>query len=1701
MRVLKPIVAEVSPNLYTAAQRANMTPAEQNNIEQMSWAVKKNRELNRMNSEDARDEFNRLDPDAQEGLKFFFSNQEYMQKPPDFGDRAIGALKFGAKLLASPLIGVFKVAGAYSKAINTPYLVARQVAQGENIFDSSVWSDAWDGTDIYDSGSLKAATDVYGKANVYVAKGLLAGKKPGEILEAYGTLTPEITKAVEEAFNNPDNFKNVLDATKMAQVSPGRDVIRWFGTKPPKNGGISVDYIDGKAQFASGALDFVYQIVLDPFTWLSGGAISGARKGTQLAEMVLKASQSGDVAYGVRQAFKDPSVAKLWDEQLGKDIERMANAEGAAAKAVVRREIGRRYAGYNNDAAIDFLVKNKVFNAQRAEQIFSEAENVGLLLSGRVDGITYRRNGIATARNQRRMATGLNNYLDSVFNARVGAGPRKTTEELDASGEQIYDILRKSGEETDKAVNPNIKELFDIDQDINKLRYKMGRYAARNPAGQQIIVGDEAVKTIDTFRNVARLVVSRDMADFMAQKFLTSSEDEQVVIVRNLYAAVMHRAGLGDNAEGQELMQEVLKKTLNERAGFTTTVKTEIDPAFANVMPKDSLRFENETPVMNAAGAIQPSQLAGAIGPLPLEDIAIKANEIRSKSSLMKATKGATQSKWAKDFVDFWSIFTLFPRLGIRSAIDEGFMYALTAPAKEILSFAKGEGRRLGRGSSAYTGSASAEGIIAGVMSKTFKKAPSDYMGVEARNELIEQIAKQEGVSPAELSHLRINQEIASRAAIFLKGLDDEARGYWAQAMVHHPDILGSMASSISARTSLGGRFDDEILTEQINISELTKALNSIGKEATGKKFKFGKYSEIDVDKLRAANPKYVTLAHYDNWYIRFAAPVQHGKLKLPDNYRVAPAVAFFANNGLRTPDDLVRASDSMMEYLGFTKNQGDFWVKTPGNEAAVQKFLSYFSDTVFQRQMGKTDEEITQIYVNRMLMDMRDNFHGGPNLYNANLYDAVRKNYDVLKAKEIETGVRINGKWQKAAASVDVDTFEDATKGFQPRGFINTRVEFPNFTDLESAYKRTGNKMMELMDKQVNGILRQPAVMVSYVHLRKNYAGIEKAYADKVYKGMIGSDPVRYATPQAKARARNNANDMAEKRFTELAMEQAADTVLKFADNPSIRSNFAVSVRTVGRFYRATEDFQRRMYRLKDVSPRVLYRMRLAHQGLNASGSIYEDAEGEPYVMMPMDSIIFKATDTTIRALTPGTDNGYKQPMFNDFTFKLTMANPSFSPDAGLPTLSGPIAALSVLGMKHILGNVPVPGGDSLGPLNPKILAQELDNYALGSIGDNMDIVRAVVPSTLLKLYQVLPVNEKTRQEVTAAQQAIAYNAAAGRFLDANSTNEEKYQYLKNIRISAHNIVAMRAILGLISPVTPTAQESKGVPDYLLDVGITGLRSEFWDIFESIKAKYGDDIQDPYEMALTLFTGKYPGKIAYTVSRDEKQTKVLMAKTTEMRNWAIKNRSLVGAYGEAAYIFAPNSGDFNAGVYNWLNATGLLEDKTLDKYYDDVLVAQDKQKYYDVASWQSEQLGKETRISERKKIIELATATRQGLLDSNPLLLNAITGGGNEIATEERMLASVKEMIMNPESGIADGTVMKMKTAVQAIEDFIQFSNDESVRSLYNATTLKRQYRDRVNKIIFELGNGDPAVQEAARAIFNSILKYYSRDTYKAEV
>jgi hypothetical protein len=90
---------------------------------------------------------------------------------------------------------------------------------------------------------------------------------------------------------------------------------------------------------------------------------------------------------------------------------------------------------------------------------------------------------------------------------------------------------------------------------------------------------------------------------------------------------------------------------------------------------------------------------------------------------------------------------------------------------------------------------------------------------------------------------------------------------------------------------------------------------------------------------------------------------------------------------------------------------------------------------------------------------------------------------------------------------------------------------------------------------------------------------------------------------------------------------------------------------------------------------------------------------------------------------------------------------------------------------------------------------------------------------------------------------------------------------------------------------------------DYLKAVGITSVRAEFYDYVNSITKKYGGDIQNPYDMAVASFVGNNPSKLVYTVSRDDKQTNVLIAKTKQMKNWYIDNKSLVDKYGEAAFI------------------------------------------------------------------------------------------------------------------------------------------------------------------------------------------------------
>jgi len=1706
MYKINPVVATVSPNLYNAAKTANLNPKEVNQVEQMSYTINEHRQLTKLGEEAARKRYDSLDVGIQDQLKFMFKEANYMQPPETVADKVQGFLGGTLKLAASPLIGLLKLGGAYNRAINTPYAVARQVYQGAELFSAKTWHDGWDGRSLYDNSALKEATDYFGKFDVEVAKGLLAGRTPGEIVEAYGSVDSNLLESIKKAYNDPDAFKEVLEGVKFTQISPGRDLARMLDD----DGNPSVYTKPSSfAKGLSGKVDFMYQIAVDPLTWMTGGFSKGVTKGDRIAKTIserLIKNEKIDVV--VSDAFKNnPELSNFWDNGIGPLIKRFAETE-KGAKGAVFEEIGKRFPGYNDRTIIEAFAEPtaKVYDAASAEKYFTSAQNLNYLMAGRVSGLSYSRNGVVVARTSRNLYDSFSRYLDSVFNAttpqefagKVSKG--RTVAQRDPATEPIINLISKP----EVLQRKDMKVIEDATAEIRGWRLqKIGQLAARSPLAREVEVGLGAARTAENFTIRARQILPRDMAQTLTEHFLASTVSEQFVILRNLDAATMYSMGLGGHAKGEELIAKILRQKYGVGAGMGTKVDRTVPTELVNDTPKHIMATNGTNAVSSNLGNIHRYQATYAVGALPYNEIGSMVWQIKSKKFSVEAIGGAVQGDFSKKLVDVWSFLTLLPRLGIRSSIDEMTMYLLTAPTRDVFSLATLQGRKMANVSRTFTGSTLSTGPIKRGVQRLFNLAPDksliDNIGKKikispeealddaARYEALEVYALSKNLDISQLTSLQkreaVGASILNMYGPYIRNQED--LGYLLQAFKYSPDALDGMAQALIGNTGISGEFGEKVLQNIITPTMLDKAFASFGSKM------YGKTVTVNTSKL---SERQIAGVQYEKWYKLFVG--NKYRIKSDSNPYFTPSQVFLKNNALRTKDDYVKAIDESMEQVGFTLSPvSNTW--TIYNPALVSNFLGDTMDTVSGRAAGLSDGTIARGQLANIFLDMRETFHGSSELsvFNDDLLALMTK-----KRKEVSSSLQTKsgnaGKQatlSQSAAAISLDDFHDASKGFQIQGEVNTTLDFGD--DIESIYRRFGNWGFEQMDKQVTGIFRQPAINIAYVAVRKKYAGAEKEMTRQLTEGWTKGSAVVKGSKEY-ARIVDLQKAVAEKHFTEISLREAADTVLKFADNPSIRSNFSYSARTVGRYYRATEDFYRRIYRMKDVAPRVLYRMRLAHLGLDASGGIHTDTNGMAYVVMPMDNVLFKATDATMRVLT-GNDN-YRQPQFNQFTLKLSMLNPSFSQDAGVPTLSGPIAGLSVIGVKNFLGMAPeqIPFiGKYLEPYGTA-LGESIDTFALGNIGDNINITRAIVPAGLQKIYALTGFDEKSRQEVTAAQQAIAYNAANGISLRPDATDAEKAQYLKNIRISAHNIVFLRNLLGLFAPVAPQLSESIGVPDYLKDVGITSLRAEFFELLDGISKANNGDVVDPYEQALVTFMGENPGKLIYTISRTEKTSKVVVRNSEGLKNWAIRNKSMIDTYGSAAYIFAPRTGDFNAGSYNWIQASGLMKDKTLEEYYDDLAVAEDKQRYYDIGKAEKEQLAKMSDPQLRANLINEATDARKALKAANPLLNQALIGRGNNIGSEETMLTSVEEMINDPKTSVPASTRQRMVLAVALMRDFIAFAKSPNLNNVVNKVDLKRQRKLQIEADLRELMLGDLYVTEANRAIFKSILNFYSRDS-----
>jgi hypothetical protein len=370
---------------------------------------------------------------------------------------------------------------------------------------------------------------------------------------------------------------------------------------------------------------------------------------------------------------------------------------------------------------------------------------------------------------------------------------------------------------------------------------------------------------------------------------------------------------------------------------------------------------------------------------------------------------------------------------------------------------------------------------------------------------------------------------------------------------------------------------------------------------------------------------------------------------------------------------------------------------------------------------------------------------------------------------------------------------------------------------------------------------------------------------------------------------------------------------------------------------------------------------------------------------------------------------------------------------------------------------------------------------------------------------------DEKSTQEISALTQALSYNQANGISIDPNDkkyVNEDgsintalfekdKVEYLKNTRISAHNIIVTRMLLGLVLPFSVQTKNTKDLPEYLLDSGIVSMQESFYEVLDQIKSKY-PDASDHYEMALATWMGENPGKIAYLVSKKSKEIQPIVNYSREMQNWTISNQSAVDAYGAGALLFAPNSGEFDPGVWQWATAAGIAKNTDIDEYYGKVSMQQYINQYYELSDQEAEELRviPFSYVAARREVVEKYKQQRKIMNISVPGLENYIKSGVDN--TEAFEFVNNAFNYATSDGAAIDPMVKEsIITAYNLYNDFIAKADRINASGAANGAELKRAEKEKVTEALKELYLQDPtgAVEQYYNYGLKKLINAKSKD------
>ena len=1540
----------MSQNLNAAAVAAQLAEQDRKKIEAYQKALSTHKGLTNLPPDLAKEQAAKLTPAQQASLSQTFGEEDPVVKPQRGWLGTAWSYTGGAigKGLGMGLAGLQNVSDFTTRLYRT---AAISVAEDLSLTDA--WDEANDkGDKKFNSGRIEDARLKYGNDAVAIALRIAAGDDQGKILKE---ATPEQKKYVSLVYDKAgtqeerDLFQDTIDAVNRAKYSPGRQLANFLLPKSLEENGFAYKAI-------SGAVDAAFRVVADPLI-IGGKAKKLYDLNKYSLEVIIGSAAKDGVAFN--KYFNQGKTIDFWND-YGAKLKAYREAKSPIEKVAINKELSRLAPEFG-DEVIKSFNQAGVEDVLTARAFFDNAKDLETLIKNG----GARRRVIAprmTAGRKARVAalTATNKVFDI-----DKVGPSLVAAQF--FGEEVTDagIIKILGKDN---ISKNLEYIGDIKKTkgISIFRFSTDSISVRIDRMKQRFT------ILPMFKNNEFDVTAPDAAQsiYRLARLALPQKDSKL-------AAEVFK-GIEDTGQRKEFFYGLWDNIANIR-GYDTTKPTQ---KIKNTMVgKAKKQYDSIDGPMSDVGAFA-SDFNNSVYVPNLVDL----DRASARSTLGQKLIGIpANDAFLEKMVTGWSFLTLAgPRYAIRNSIEDlmvnlaigetpwGLVSSRRLTTRVLTGLKQTEGFGLEELANSPLGM-----VMRTVNKKESKALASEIAALDknivANKEAIKKINEtiSKSKNPKQIAALQARiAKIESKQKV---DLVKETRVIMAKALTQGRINRFRQSLGMKPLNQEGVDF----LTEQIVYGDLENLLSVVSEGglnfATGASFltdavEFTRNHGVRSEQLKLIAPR--------KMYTRAAG-------------RGFEDVAIDPTSESSLVTWLLRISYASNDELGslavaYLDDEAEAVAQILN---ALKKNPKLVDDSILKARNISKEEHARMVYDRtRRIFETRKVLPDGTKELNTDLLAKVR----TLDPKG--TALTGNKKTYKVSGQLSLDDLP-TDRNLTPNTVVGpTLVPVTDSGNFAASFMENGWRWLGSANARIS---RQPIAINELLTIRKQMrkSGFEDAWINSYTKGI---------TPNTKSFT--DAVELAKRDLARVAEERAIGQVLAYVDNPLIRTQIAFSSRNFARFYRATEDFYRRITRAVRYNPESIAVAALTYEGITHSGFVQEDDQGEPYFIYPGIAPVYNAYQKMLTAV--GLGNEFKVPFPVQFGAQVKMLTPSLNPDSLVPTFAGPVAGISIRTLESLV-NIWSPGA-----------ADTITRYTLGKYAVDQPILSSFLPAHINRLYSAMNKDERDGQYASAHRKAVTYLEAAGYSPKAKEdpitgelippSEAELEDYRLRVKNTTLSILGMRFVFGFLAPASPQVQLKSDMAEWMRDSG----RANFKQLWNDLREEYGGD----YEGAMKKWVELYPDQIPFTVSESERKTVSKFAYAEESGQFVEQNKELFTKYKQGATFLIPNKSGFSWDAYKTMTDMGLRKNLRVDEHLKKVQTAADVQTYYERRNEYERSLERYRTDYERSRLRREFNQWKDLFFAGHPLVAEYLSKG-SQIAIDRQNALNDLELMLRDQS------------------------------------------------------------------------------------